>query len=44
MDIDSARAPAAPEEDPAFRAVGTDRTIAAIRQVLEDQPLPMPKD
>jgi hypothetical protein len=30
--------------DPVFGAIGTDRTIGAIKQVLEDQPLPMPKD
>lgn len=32
------------KRDPAFRAVGTDRTIAAIQQVLEGQALPMPRD
>jgi hypothetical protein len=32
------------KSDPVFRAIGTDRTMDAIRQVLEDQPLPMPKD
>src|ERR1700761_9267321 len=29
---------------PVFRAVGSDRTLGAIQEVLENQPLPMPKD
>jgi hypothetical protein len=32
------------KRDPAFRAVGTDRTIGAIKQLLAGQALPMPKD
>src|SRR5690242_335779 len=32
------------KRDPAFLAIGTDRTIGAIKQVLEDQPLPIPRD
>ena len=32
------------KSDPAFRAIGTDRTIGAITQVLEGQALPMPRD
>jgi Phytanoyl-CoA dioxygenase (PhyH) len=32
------------KSDPVFRAVGTDRTIGAIRQVLEGQALPLPKN
>jgi hypothetical protein len=30
--------------DPVFRAIGSERTIDAIRQVLQGQPLPMPKN
>ena len=32
------------KSDPVFGAVGTERTIGAIRQVLEGQALPMPKN
>jgi hypothetical protein len=32
------------KSDPAFRAIGTERTLDAIRQVLAGQQLPMPKD
>ena len=32
------------KSDPAFRAVGTERTVGAIRQLLEGQELPLPKD
>lgn len=32
------------KSDPVFRAVGSDRTLGAIEEVLEGQPLPMPKD
>lgn len=32
------------KSDPVFRAIGTDRTIGAVQDVLEGQALPMPKD
>ena len=32
------------KSDPAFRAVGSERTVGAIRQLLEGQALPLPKD
>jgi ectoine hydroxylase-related dioxygenase (phytanoyl-CoA dioxygenase family) len=32
------------KRDPVFQAIGSDRTLNAIRYVLEGQPLPMPKD
>ena len=32
------------KSDPVFRAVGSERTLGAIRQLLEGQMLPLPKD
>jgi hypothetical protein len=32
------------KSDPAFRAIGSDRTIGAIKEVLEGQALPLPKN
>ncbi|HTB64610.1 MAG TPA: hypothetical protein VK727_00175 [Steroidobacteraceae bacterium] len=32
------------KSDPTFRAIGSERTFGAIKQLLDGQPLPMPKD
>jgi len=32
------------KSDPVFRAIGSERTLGAIKQLLDGQPLPMPKD